>query len=136
MTRPLALVLTLVLAVTACSSSGAPTGFDQQPVPLSDDLRTALGGGVETLPVVERNFLEGCVLAETPRIEGADDLVASCRCAYDEIVAFYRANSSGETPEEAEQAAYDQFKRLDDELKSETGVIPANIEALINGCAT
>jgi len=136
MIRRLAAVLSLVILLSACGSSGEPRGFDEQPVRLSDELRAALDIDAEFLPVVERNFLEGCALGERPRIDGASNLGASCRCAYDGIVAFYRENSSGDTPESAEAAAYDSFKQLDKALQSETGVIPANIQSILDGCAT
>ncbi|MGI9623666.1 MAG: hypothetical protein ACR2PK_12585 [Acidimicrobiales bacterium] len=130
---PIGMVLILLLA--ACGNSGEPTGFDQQPVPVSSELGAALGTEVEFLPVVERNFLEGCVLAENPRIDGVTNLPASCECAYASIVDFYRQNSSGETPDQAEQNAYDQFKDLDESLQSETGLVPSNIQSLLDECA-
>jgi hypothetical protein len=71
MVRRFAVLFVLVLVVAACGSSGEPNGFDEQLVPIADDLKAALGTDADALPVVERNFLEACVLAEQPRIEGA-----------------------------------------------------------------
>ncbi len=145
MIRRLAAVLALMSALSACSGSGHPTGFDQQPVPLSEELLAALGTAgrpcpndpsEQCLPVIERNFLEGCVLAERSRVGDVSDLAASCQCAYDEIVSFYRDNTSGESPEAAEEAALDQFEEVNDALASGEGVIPADVQALIDGCAT
>ena len=134
MLKRLAVPLVALLVLTACGSSGEPEGFDEQPVRLSEELQAALGTETEFLPVVERNFLEGCLLADTPRFEGTNDLATSCECSYAGIVAFYRDNFTGDTPAAAEKAALDAFKELDNALKSETGVIPANIQTILEGC--
>lgn len=136
MIRRLAVALVLVLVVTACGSSGEPTGFDQQLVPLTDEQQAAFGVNVDQLPVVERNFLEGCVMAESPRIGDVSNLPASCACAYDGIVEFYRTNATGGTPEEVERNAYESFKDLNDAMESEGGVIPTNIAVILTECAT
>ena len=134
MLKRLAVPLVALLVLTACGSSGEPEGFDEQPVRISEELQNALDTDTEFLPVVERNFLEGCLLADTPRIT-SNDLAGSCQCAYTDIVAFYRDNFTGETPIAAEKAAFDAFKELDDALQSETGVIPANIQSILDGCS-
>lgn len=135
MSRRLAPFLVLVLILAACSSSGEPTGFDQQPVPVGDDLGAALGvDGESTLPVVEKNFLEGCVLADTPRIVGSADLVASCQCTYDDLVAFYVDFAEREGATDVSAAAFDRFKQLDRDLDESTTPIPANIQTIIDGC--
>ena len=141
MLKRLAVPLVALLVLTACGSSGEPEGFDMQLVPLSDDLKAALGTSADELPVVQRNFLEGCLLADTPRIT-AGDLAGACQCSYEGIVAFYRDNFSdgaelyiNGVPSEGERAAFDAFKGLDDALQSETGVIPANIQSILDGCA-
>lgn len=134
MSKRLAVPLVALLVLTACGSSGEPEGFDEQPTAISDELRDALDTDTEFLPVVERNFLEGCLLAETPRIT-SNDLAGSCQCAYTGIVAFYRDNFTGDTPVAAEKAAFDAFKELDEVLQSETGVLPANIQSILDGCS-
>lgn len=134
MLKRLAVPMVALLVLTACGSSGEPEGFDEQPVRISEELQDALDTETEFLPVVQRNFLEGCLLADTPRLTGTADLAASCECSYDGIVAFYRENFTGETPIAAEQAAFDAFKDLDRALQSETGVIPANIQSILDGC--
>ncbi len=136
MLKRLAVPMVALLVLTACGSSGEPEGFDEQPVRVSEELQNALDTETEFLPVVQRNFLEGCVLADTPRLSGANDLPASCECSYEGIVAFYRENFTGATPTEAEKAAFDAFKDLNNALESETGVIPANIQSILDGCIT
>lgn len=136
MTRPLALVLVALLAVAACGSSGEPTGFDQQPVPVGAALGAELGvDGDATLPVVERNFLEGCLLDETPRMDDAADLPSACQCVYDELTAFYVGVAESQNAPDVGSAAYDLFKDLDSDLDDPAVLIPANIQAIIDGCA-
>jgi len=135
MSRRLAPLVVLLLVLAACSSSGEPTGFDQQPVPVGDELGAALDvDGDTTLPVVQKNFLEGCVLATTPRIVGASDLVASCECTYDELVAFYVDFAENEGVTDVGAVAYDRFKQLDNDLEDPLVPIPANIQTIIDGC--
>ena len=78
MLKRLAVPLVALLVLTACGSSGEPEGFDEQPVRISEELQSALDTDTEFLPVVERNFLEGCLLADTPRIT-SNDLASSCQ---------------------------------------------------------
>ncbi len=135
MVRRIAVVLVLVLVVGACGSSGEPNGFDQQLVPVADDLQAALGTDTDALPVVERNFLEACVLADTPRLEGTSNLALSCTCAYGDIVSFYRASFTIGTPEEIEAEAFAAFKELDNSLQDEGFLMPANIQEILDGCS-
>lgn len=141
MTRHLASMLVLALVLAACGSSGEPTGFDQQPVPIGPELAAALDmGAADTLPTVERNFLEGCVLAETPRITGTADLAGVCQCTYDDLKTFYvdsvenDSDTTADTDVGAE--AYKLYKALDEELRKDDSIIPANIQVIIDRCST
>ena len=139
MTRRLSMLVVALLALAACSSSGQPTGFDQQPNPVGEELGDALGmDATDTLPVVERNFLEGCVLADTPRITPSGNSAATCECAYDAIVEFYfqRAEDGGAVDVPAE--AYSLFRNLNDDLASTARPLPADVLSAVDeaGCTT
>lgn len=141
MTRRLASMVVLALVLAACGSSGEPTGFDQQPVPVGPELAEALDMDTDdTLPIVERNFMEGCALAESPRVTGTAALAATCQCTYNDLKTFYvdSVESDPDTTPDTDVGAeaYELFKALDKELGKEDSIIPANIQAIIDRCGT
>ena len=82
--RLLALVIALALIAVACGSSGAPESFEEQTGPLPDGLQqyaSELLSDVnpEQVPLVQRNFLEGCMLGAVARLDGlsGSDLAAA-----------------------------------------------------------
>jgi len=66
--KALAAVVFMVLIAAACSSDGYPTGFDE-------------AGANEGL--VERNWLEGCLVDLTEDL--AEEANSVCQCSYNEI---------------------------------------------------
>lgn len=123
--RLVGILFVLALFGAACASSGEPTGFEQQPGPINDDWAAALGNGVSTdaVPLVQRNFLEGCItIDEGKRYVDLElnevGLIAVCGCGYDGIVAtlLNRDDLSGETQEDRERDAFNKFKDLDKAL--------------------
>ena len=137
MMRRISIVLALLLVAAACSSSGEPTGFNQQPSELGDELGEALDEpATATLPLDERNFLEGCVLADTPRLAGGDNSANSCMCAYDAIVEFYLEAASARAAEDVDAEAFSLFKTLDKDLRDNAGPLPADVQRAVSeaGC--
>jgi hypothetical protein len=105
--RRAALVLAAVVALGACSHNR------QVPDRYGD--------------TVEGNFVEGCEEALTSRDGAGEALEADeardvCQCSYDAI-----SDPDGGIP-------FEDFKELNEELESESAELPADIQALIDGC--
>jgi hypothetical protein len=132
MMRRISIVLAFVLAAAACSSSGEPDGFNQQPTELGDELGEAMGEpATNTLPVVERNFLEGCVLADTPRLNDTANTSQNCTCAFEAIVQFYTDAASARAVEDVDAEAFSLFKNLDENLQDNPGNLPADVQRAV-----
>lgn len=135
--RVVALVTLLMVIAAACSHSGAPESFQDQPGPVGDRLAEALGVGADDqLPLVERNFLESCILGDAESDSGLTpaDRAPVCQCSYDGIVAFYVEAAEGETEEERLVDAFASFDALDSELEDPTAIPPANIQTILDDC--
>lgn len=145
-TRPrrlVALALFTLLVAAGCAQSGEPTAFGQQPGPVGEEIAAAIDG-VEAdtqMPLPQRNFLEGCITGDSPRIEGVSDADRGpgCVCSYDAIVGFYLQNAQsnaeeGATAEDIERAAYSSYRELDRNLEDGVTPLPANIATLVDDC--
>ncbi len=136
MIRRVSILIILLLVAAACGSSGEPTSLRGQPQPVGDELGAALGmDGDDTLPVVERNFLEACVLNDSLQIVGSGNQAASCRCAFTNISTFYATTAENGGEEDVEKAAFELFKSLDRDLRQADSLVPANIAAIVDDCA-
>ncbi|MEC8986220.1 MAG: hypothetical protein VX763_06340 [Actinomycetota bacterium] len=135
MKRSLLLLLPVALLVGACGSSGKPESFTEQKGPLPADLQDyqneLLGDGNPSLvPLVQRNFLEGCMGGSKQlfaQLSGAA-LARACGCSYTELVRFLEANES------LEKSAFDTFKDLDKASKEADGVLGQNYRAIFEEC--
>ena len=135
MKRSLLLLLPVALLVGACGSSGKPESFTEQRGPLPADLQDyqneLLGDGNPSLvPLVQRNFLEGCMGGSKPlfaQLSGAA-LARACGCSYTELVRFLEANES------LEKSAFDTFKDLDKASKEADGVLGQNYRSIFEEC--
>ncbi len=102
-TRLLAIVAALILIATACGNSGAPTFYDDNAADYQFDANSPVEPNVGQ---PERNFRDGC------REAGRDDLDEQvranladvCKCGFDRI---------------REALTFDEFKQLDDDLRSD-----------------
>lgn len=138
MIRRVALVLALLLVVAGCARSGNPESFDDQPedVPAwADDFPAVAaaanaGPDGDQIPLVELNFLEGCITADTLRLESlsGNDLAEACVCSYDAIVEFLRNNPVDD------KTAFDVFKDLDNRLEGENELLGTTYQNAISGC--
>lgn len=114
MMRRLAVAAIVLVVAAGCGSSGNPETFNEQFADLTADEQALYGISDASIPVELRNWMEGCVGAA-----GTDDTVsvsnpaASCRCSFDDIVAFLLDFSAGATEEERQRIAFDSFKGLD-----------------------
>ena len=135
MTRRLVLILAVLLLAAACSGSGEPKGFSEQPVPVGAELGSALGlDATATLPIVERNFLETCVLEGNPAVVATGSLPAACQCTYDGLVSLYVDAATAQGELDVERTAFEAFKDLDSDLKESGRPVPANVQTIIEGC--
>lgn len=135
MKRSLLLLLPVALLVGACGSSGKPESFTEQKGPLPADLQefqNELLGDVNPslVPLVQRNFLEGCMGGSKPLFEQLSDaaLARACGCSYTELVRFLEANES------LEKSAFDTFKDLDKASKEADGVLGQNYRSIFEEC--
>ena len=135
MKRSLLLLLPVALLVGACGSSGKPESFTEQKGPLPADLQdyqNELLGDVNPslVPLVQRNFLEGCMGGSKPLFEQLSGaaLAKACGCSYTELVRFLEANES------LEKSAFDTFKDLDKASKEADGVLGQNYRSIFEEC--
>lgn len=135
MSRRLLPIFATLLLAAACSNSGEPKGFLEQPVPVGVELGSALGlDATDTLPIVERNFLETCVIEGNPEVIAANSLPTACQCAYDKLVSLYVAAATEQGVIDVERTAFEAFKDLDSDLKDSSRPLPANVQTIIEGC--
>ena len=135
MTRRLVPIIAVVFFAAACSNSGEPNGFLEQPVPVGATLGAALGiDAMDTLPIVERNFLETCVVEGNPAVVATNGLPAACQCTYKGLVSLYVDAATAQGATDVERTAFDAFKELDSDLKDSARAVPANVETIIEGC--
>ena len=128
------LVAALAVLLAACGSSGAPESFEDQPGPLPEEIAPfASDFGVsnpEAVPLVQRNFLEGCMLDGTLRLEGLSGaaLARACGCSYDGLVTFLLDNQTVERP------AFETFKEIDDDLGVEGAAVANQYLEIFDEC--
>ena len=135
MKRCLPLVLAIALILGACGSSGKPESFYEQKGPLPEILQefgTELLDGVNSsqVPLVQRNFLEGCMGGQKDifnELSGAA-LARACGCSYTELVRYLEANAT------EDQAAFDTFKKINKTSNEEGGVLGQNYKSIFEEC--
>ena len=144
--RAASILLAAVLVVASCGGGGEPGGFLDDPGPIDERLTGALAEGVnpETVPLVQRNFLELCVHDDSDLVRDLQSVQRSgllrvCGCSYDSLVAHMRATAAAEadagaSPEEIEEDAYERFQDLDDDMRTGTGSFDAEVTRLFAAC--
>ena len=135
MKRSLLLLLPVALLVGACGSSGKPESFSEQKGPLPEylqEFQIELLNDVNPLqvPLVQRNFLEGCMGGSKQLFEqlSGAPLARACGCSYTELVRFLEANAS------LEKSAFDTFKDLDKASKEADGDLGQNYRTIFEEC--
>lgn len=138
--RIVAILLSVVVVVTACSGDDDTSGFLADPAPIDPALAPALAddANAAAVPALQRNFLELCVegaAADPPELEPVQEagLVAVCGCTYDALVAEVRDRAEGADADERERAAYQEFRGLERDLRT-GGDLDPTIEALVADC--
>jgi len=135
MKRCVLILLPLALLLGACGSSGKPESFTEQKGPLPEYLQEFQnelldGGNAALVPLVQRNFLEGCMGGSKEvfgQLSGAA-LARACGCSYTELVSFLEANES------LEKSAFDTFKDLDKASKETDGALGQNYKNIFEEC--
>jgi len=123
MKRRFSLLILALLLLTACGSSGKPKSFSEQEGPLSgkisalEDHLLQRDENPDFVPLVQRNFLEGCVIGGQQRAPSIDSVVLAntCACSYYGLVDYVRDNTLTELD------AFELFEKLDKALKEEGG---------------
>ncbi|MDE0117701.1 MAG: hypothetical protein OXT07_13935 [bacterium] len=126
MTKPrlLAVMAALFLLVAACGSSGAPTSYTDNP---ADFEIPELGILEENVGQAERNYRTGCWEAGKEQPERLDErlreeanLAAVCKCGFDRI---------------RDELTFDEFKELDDDLRSNINTgFPEEVDLILRQC--
>ena len=129
--RPLTifvLLFSVVLFAGACGSSNDPQSWAE----------------AEEDGNLRPNFIRACTDANAE--SGADDtfsetqLANYCECAFIEIVEYYGGSINGDNQltDVADAVVgrdFEAFRELESDLRNDPASIPADIEALLNGCA-
>ncbi len=129
--RPLTifvLLLSVVLFAGACGSSNDPQSWAE----------------AEEDGNLRPNFIRACTEANAE--DGADQsfseaqLANYCECAFIEIVEYYGGSIDGDNRlDDVADAVvgrdFEAFKDLESDLRHDPTSIPADIEAMLNGCA-
>ena len=136
--RLVAVLAGLLVVITACSSSGAPESFTEQPGALPDSIVAFAGELLQgdgappagAVPLVQRNFLEGCMVDNTLKLDDLSGapLASACGCSYNSLVTFLIDNAV------ADQTPFDTFKDLNDRLKDDGEVLDSQYRDLFEEC--
>tara|TARA_B110000014_G_C20061026_1_gene552550 strand:- start:241 stop:660 length:420 start_codon:yes stop_codon:yes gene_type:complete len=135
MKRCIPLLLATALLLGACGSSGKPETFYEQTAPLPEILQVfenELLDGVNPsqVPLVQRNFLEGCMGGQKDifnQLSGAA-LARACGCSYTELVNYLELNATDDQP------AFDTFKKINKTSNEEGGVLGKNYKSIFEEC--
>ena len=127
--RPLTIIvllLSVVLFAGACGDSNDPESWADG----GDNIRDNFNRACE-----EANAEDGADRA----FSDPQQLANYCECAFSEIVEYYGGTISGDKFEDVAGAVvgrdFQAFKDLESELRNDPASIPADIEAMLNGCA-
>tara|TARA_B100000902_G_scaffold169924_1_gene164458 strand:+ start:2992 stop:3411 length:420 start_codon:yes stop_codon:yes gene_type:complete len=134
MTKRISTILLAALLLTACGSSGKPQSFIDQPGPLqseyielADELLQS-SEDVNGVPLVQRNFIEGCMSAGLSEDGDIIALANSCGCSYKELVKFVREVTISDLE------AFKAFEAFDNKLKEDDGF--ANLDSRVKDIFT
>lgn len=125
----LVLLLSVLVFASACAASNDPQSWTE----------------AEEDGNLQFNFIRACTeaSAEGGAVELTDaQAAAHCECAFVEIVEYYGGKVDGEIrlDDEGDAVAvagrdFEAFKDLESSLRDDPASIPADIEAILKGCA-
>ncbi|MDG1846059.1 MAG: hypothetical protein P8J01_06640 [Acidimicrobiales bacterium] len=135
MKRSLLLVLSVVLLLAACGSSGHPSSFYDQPGPLPESLQAFQSELIGTsnpsqVPLVQSNFFEGCMGGEEEiaMLKSPRALASACGCMYRDLVKYLENNAT------EGQTAFDTYKKIDKSAGNEDSSLGQRYTSIFEEC--
>lgn len=142
-----------MVMLAACGSDRTASSFEENPQPIDPDLSSALGDDDDptAIPEVQRNFLNGCVKGFADTIPDVDvvqrsGLLEVCGCSYRQLLGFsYNSatataaagdddESAAVEREEPDDAAFETFATIEDDLRAGGEDLPGDVLDLIRTC--
>jgi hypothetical protein len=135
MKQSLLLVLSVILLLASCGSSGHPSSFYDQPGSLPESLQKfqneLLGdSNPSQVPLVQRNFFEGCMGGEKEiftKLSGSP-LATACRCSYSDLVKYLEDNAT------EDQSAFNTYKKINKSAIDEDSTLGQNYKSIFEEC--
>ena len=136
MMKRISIIVIAVLTLTACGSSGKPETFTDQPGPLQSkytELATQLlqdGENPNGVPLVQRNFIEGCMSGGIDETGSIIALASSCGCSYAGLVEFVRELTVSDIE------AFKAFEAFDKQLEKDDGFknLDTRVKEIFSSC--
>ena len=136
MMKRISIIVIAVLTLTACGSSEKPQSFIDQPGPLQSvyvELADQLlqgGEDVNGVPLVHRNFIEGCMSGGIDDAGSIIALASSCGCSYAGLVEFVREVTVSDIE------AFKAFEAFDKQLKEDDGFrnLDTRVKQIFSSC--
>ena len=149
--RRFAVVGIAMMMLAACGSDRTASSFEENPQPIDPDLSSALADDDDPSAIaeVQRNFLNGCVKGFGDTIPDLDvvqrsGLLEVCGCSYRQLVGFSyneataaagEDDSTGAVDrEELDNAAFEFFATIEDDLRLGAENLPSHVLDLIRTC--
>ena len=152
--RGLLLLVIAGLVLTACGGDSEPESFSEYTDPIESEYSAALLAGLpegedappaDAVPVLQRNFLEGCITGgtENPPTELQDSsgdvrteaLVAVCGCSYYAIRDYFLGLHDNLEGGEQQKEAVDDFRNVNNDLlESSDASLPPELTTLVANC--
>ena len=144
MKKQLSIIVIALLTLAACGSSGKPISFNDQPGQLKEDYmpyaaELMIGDDFEyseeDVPLVHRNFIEGCMSAAVIEFEENSEqlinLATRCGCNYQRLREWVK-----QLYPNSRERQFKQFEDYDKLLKNENGFeqLSSDVKEIFKRC--